>query len=237
MKLGEMVRVARQRAALTQAQLARSAGTDRAVLSAYERGRREPSFATFTRLLAALDLQPRIEIERIDADIDADIDALASTPLNKRLAALQCDVPQLVAGLKGVRFVIEGPLAALLQGVPVPVPGIDIVIADESLDPVAELARQHAWCRWDVRSGSFAFMGEVDPDPRWPGPLHWSTQHGEIRLRVVETLPAAVRITAVGEEFRVRPLIDVELDSPAMARLLARVRLRAGFASQVASSP
>lgn len=45
------LRAARTRAGLTQAQLAARAGTSQATLSAYENGAKQPSLATFERLL------------------------------------------------------------------------------------------------------------------------------------------------------------------------------------------
>ncbi|MFA9271304.1 MAG: helix-turn-helix transcriptional regulator [Baekduiaceae bacterium] len=47
------LRDARLNAGLTQAELAARAGTSQATLSAYERGRKEPSLATLDRLLRA----------------------------------------------------------------------------------------------------------------------------------------------------------------------------------------
>lgn len=47
------LRDARRRAGLTQAQLARRAGTSQATVSAYEHGRKAPSVETLGRLLAA----------------------------------------------------------------------------------------------------------------------------------------------------------------------------------------
>lgn len=47
------LREARIGAGLTQAELAARAGTSQATLSAYERGRKEPSLATLDRLLRA----------------------------------------------------------------------------------------------------------------------------------------------------------------------------------------
>lgn len=44
---------ARQRAGLTQAELARRAGTSQPVISAYEHGRRDPSVTTLRRLISA----------------------------------------------------------------------------------------------------------------------------------------------------------------------------------------
>lgn len=47
------LRTARTRAGLTQAELARRAGTSQATISAYEHGRKAPSVETLGRLLAA----------------------------------------------------------------------------------------------------------------------------------------------------------------------------------------
>lgn len=47
------LRASRRRAGLTQAALANRAGTSQAAVAAYETGAREPSLATFQRLLAA----------------------------------------------------------------------------------------------------------------------------------------------------------------------------------------
>ena len=47
------LRSARTRAGLTQADLAVRAGTSQATISAYESGSKQPSVATFSRLLAA----------------------------------------------------------------------------------------------------------------------------------------------------------------------------------------
>ncbi|HEU4700899.1 MAG TPA: helix-turn-helix transcriptional regulator [Conexibacter sp.] len=53
MDAGATIRAARERAGLTQTQLAQRAGTSQATLSAYERGRKAPSVETLGRLLAA----------------------------------------------------------------------------------------------------------------------------------------------------------------------------------------
>jgi transcriptional regulator with XRE-family HTH domain len=49
----QLLREARRRAGLSQAELARRGGTSQPTLSAYERGRKDPSAATLVRLLAA----------------------------------------------------------------------------------------------------------------------------------------------------------------------------------------
>lgn len=48
-----LIRQVRQRRGLTQAELARRAGTSQPVVSAYEHGRRDPTSATLRRLVAA----------------------------------------------------------------------------------------------------------------------------------------------------------------------------------------
>ncbi|WP_375479710.1 helix-turn-helix domain-containing protein [uncultured Jatrophihabitans sp.] len=65
-----MLRSARQRAHLTQQQLAARAGVTQSVVSAYESGRRQPSVPTLAALIAAtgfeLDLQLRTTPRRLD---------------------------------------------------------------------------------------------------------------------------------------------------------------------------
>jgi len=60
---GALIRAARQRAHLSQSELARRAGITQSVVSAYETGSRQPSVATLQRLITAagfqLDLQLR----------------------------------------------------------------------------------------------------------------------------------------------------------------------------------
>jgi predicted nucleotidyltransferase/DNA-binding XRE family transcriptional regulator len=62
----ELLRRARQRAGLTQHALAERAGVTQSVISAYEAGRREPSYAMLTRLVksAGYTLEPHLEPAR-----------------------------------------------------------------------------------------------------------------------------------------------------------------------------
>jgi transcriptional regulator with XRE-family HTH domain len=53
MNAAAAIREARLRAGMTQQDLARRARTSQATLSAYERGRKEPSVSTFSRILGA----------------------------------------------------------------------------------------------------------------------------------------------------------------------------------------
>ena len=53
MEPAELLRTARQRRGLSQAELAARAGTSQPVISAYENGRRDPTTRTLRRLVAA----------------------------------------------------------------------------------------------------------------------------------------------------------------------------------------
>ncbi len=62
-----LIRLARDRAELTQAELAAAAGLTQQSISAYETGRKDPTLSTLKRLLAAAGLEMRIRLEPIDS--------------------------------------------------------------------------------------------------------------------------------------------------------------------------
>jgi hypothetical protein len=57
---GRLIAAARRRSDLTQAELAKRAGTSQPVISAYEHGRRDPSVGTLARLIEAAGEQLQI---------------------------------------------------------------------------------------------------------------------------------------------------------------------------------
>ena len=65
----QLLVTARRRRGLTQAALARRAGTSQPVISAYEHGRRDPTTATLRRLVAAAG-------ERLEFRLGADLPAI-----------------------------------------------------------------------------------------------------------------------------------------------------------------
>jgi transcriptional regulator with XRE-family HTH domain len=69
-----LLRLARDKAGLTQRQLASLAGVSQQAISAYETGRKEPTFATVDRLLAAAGFEMRVRLEPID-DHDRSVEA------------------------------------------------------------------------------------------------------------------------------------------------------------------
>ncbi len=61
MEPATVIRTVRQRQGLTQAELARRAGTSQPVVSAYEHGRRDPTMATLRKLVEAGGERLRLE--------------------------------------------------------------------------------------------------------------------------------------------------------------------------------
>ncbi|MDK1017611.1 MAG: helix-turn-helix transcriptional regulator [Actinomycetota bacterium] len=61
-----LLRLARDKAGMTQADLAAEAGVSQQAISAYETGRKEPTLPTLQRLLAAAGLEMRIRLEPLD---------------------------------------------------------------------------------------------------------------------------------------------------------------------------
>lgn len=79
-----LIRLARQKAELTQSELAIRAGLSQQAVSAYETGRKEPTLPTLERLIDAAGLEMRIHLAP-RSDHDASIDEfLAGLPVTVR---------------------------------------------------------------------------------------------------------------------------------------------------------
>lgn len=79
---GALLRDARRRSGLTQAELARRAGVTQSVISAYESGARQPSLPTLARLVAATGLHLAVEVRK-----PAPARARLTGPLGRRVVA------------------------------------------------------------------------------------------------------------------------------------------------------
>lgn len=82
-----LLRLARDKAGMTQTELATVAGVTQQSISAYETGRKEPTLPTLQRLLAAAGLEMRIRLEPIDLH-DATLEAFLKTLPPARQAEL-----------------------------------------------------------------------------------------------------------------------------------------------------
>ena len=103
----ELVRTVRRRRGLTQAELARAAGTSQPVVSAYEAGRRDPTYGTLRRLIAAAGEELVLSAHAVGSDLPPPVDAvhhgrrlldvlsLADAVPHRRVGAL--DTPRMVS--------------------------------------------------------------------------------------------------------------------------------------------
>lgn len=64
-----LLRTVRRRRGLTQAEVARRAGTSQPVVSAYERGHRDPTFGTLRRLIEASGEEVRLDAAPARSDL------------------------------------------------------------------------------------------------------------------------------------------------------------------------
>ncbi|WP_422734699.1 helix-turn-helix domain-containing protein [Micromonospora sp. WMMD558] len=207
---------------LTQQALADLAGISQSALARIERGDRVPSIPLVERAFATLDLQLRVTVEQLDAHLDAQLDELAARPLADRLDDLPLD--RVLERLGDLPHLLTGCTAALIQGVPAPVDGIDLAVRWR------DSARFTAWLeavygqRWNERWGDY---GGLRLEPEEPGEHRWRTRYGEIRAQMCDELPEAIEVKHRDRGYRVVPVGVLELTDPRTASLLQRWRSRA----------
>ncbi|MGH3636392.1 helix-turn-helix transcriptional regulator [Mycobacterium sp.] len=84
---GNVLRVARARAGLTQRELAEVAHVPQSTIARIEAGSRQPSLPVLARILAAIDLELRITVADYDAHddiLDADVARLSASQRRER---------------------------------------------------------------------------------------------------------------------------------------------------------
>jgi transcriptional regulator with XRE-family HTH domain len=81
---GDLLRLARVKAGLTQAEFARRAGVGQPLVSAYEGGHRQPTVPTLIRLLEAAGLELRMRLEVSDPQARAAAEWTAGRPAEER---------------------------------------------------------------------------------------------------------------------------------------------------------
>jgi transcriptional regulator with XRE-family HTH domain len=224
MDIGILLRDRRERAALTQSELAQRAGVSQSTVSAVERGSRNPSLTLVGRVLAALGLQIRLvaePLEEPEADLDAAIEVMKATPSGERLTGPDFDGAALLRMLAPVNPVVEGAAGAVLHGAPVPLRALDVAIERTRLDDLAAVIQRSYAERW---SDVWSRWGMESPHPRAPGPMRWQTFDGEFRVRLVDEPVDSVTVLINDQPVAVRTLHDIESVDPRVARALTRLR-------------
>jgi transcriptional regulator with XRE-family HTH domain len=221
--VGVLLCAERNRAKLSQAQLAERAGVSQQRLSRIERGTVSISLATVQRIFAKLDKQLRLEAVPLRADMDVDIDR--GLALSDQDRAVEIGLHRvLLRTLGSLPFAVTGRLAALAQGAPtVGPPSIDIVIARRHLDELAAVMEKASCRRWSARWGDWGF--DV-PDPRVAGEPRWLIGTSDTRLLFVDELPQSIEVTVGEYRLRVVPIAQIESEDPWLHRLMSRWRDR-----------
>lgn len=121
----DIVRMARQRAGLTQQQLADRSGHPRETIARWETGTREPSLSSLRQLAEASDLDLVIHLAQRDPSADEAVDDQLELSPRERLARLlpstaKEDAIRALRWLATARtpFILIGGIAAVLQGGP-----------------------------------------------------------------------------------------------------------------------
>jgi transcriptional regulator with XRE-family HTH domain len=180
-RVGELIRAERIRRNMTIPQLARLAGVSLGTISKIENGKQAGLTLTMAdRILTALDLRLHIETVPLWADIDESIDAEALLPLADRILTWPLDFEALVTRLDGIPYLLDGLLAAAVQGAPVRVTEFEIAVPrndEQALDRLTFILTDIVATRGD-RIQSL--------DPREPGDDYYTCLAGRLRIRLID---------------------------------------------------
>jgi predicted nucleotidyltransferase/DNA-binding XRE family transcriptional regulator len=102
-----LLRMARERAGLSQSELARRSGVAQSVVSAYEAGKRQPALPTLSKLIAATGHTLAINLERSDPSVRG----LPDTPLGRRVRQHRQALLDAVAEAGGSNLRVFGSVA------------------------------------------------------------------------------------------------------------------------------
>lgn len=119
----DLIREARLRAGLSQAELAARVRSPQSTIARWERGTRVPSLETTRRVIRACGLDLGLGLARYDDSYDALIDAQLSLRPRERLVRLTEGAEPLLESVRAlvatpVTFVLIGPIAEILRGSP-----------------------------------------------------------------------------------------------------------------------
>lgn len=238
-RAGRIVRAEREKRCLSQAALAAQACVSPATVSAVELGQRATSLDLMDQLLRAMGLRLNVEAEPEFADIDAVIDDVRGRPPAEIISEWEPDAAAYFTFFiqEDVPFMVDGLAAAALQGAPVKVDILEVVVPDGDdaiLDRLAIMLYALGARRADYKPA----------DPSLPGEPDYDTHHGRLRLRLVDQFDPVcwVDIDPLPEtrlpllwllrprdplpsaRVAVRPIGQVETANAQVRRVLARTR-------------
>lgn len=239
--------LARQRARLTQRELAERSGVSKSALTTYESGRRSPTVAVLDTLLASCGLQLPDRLEPRHADIDLllqqlltgepelDMEQVArvAASLEDRVADDRSPAALRLPRSGPVTWALDGDSALVAHGLAAHHPAPQVVVL---LDEALRYWLQAVGLRGTAPQGWQMYDSwlEVEPERLLPS-LHGLQlcRLGVLQVRVVEELPPLLRIVVPGPEpleVPVLPLHDVEAAHPHLRAVLGRYRERSAAA-------
>jgi transcriptional regulator with XRE-family HTH domain len=231
-EIGRMIRSERQARMLTLRELATKAEISITQLARVERGERDTTLGTIDRVLAALGLQLSSLLEPRWAKVDAAISEARGKTVAQLLAKWDDDrlffTDSIVSALveNEVPFVVDGMVAAALQGAPVPVEVFEIAVRndDEAVTRLVQTLRSplHAR-RWNVKWAEF---GTLSLDPReedWTPPLYQAVS-GKIHVRLTDDVTPTLWAESSGLRLPLTPLVQIEASDRWAQRVLERMR-------------
>jgi transcriptional regulator with XRE-family HTH domain len=232
-ELGKILRRERDRRRWSQDRLAKTCGISRQQLSRYEAGAATPSWSVFNRVLAAYGMQPRVELEPLDADVVAAINRQRRQPRERWLVDVGPAAHMLHRLLEGLEWRASGMLAARLLGTPAPLHQLE---ADVVLSTDADWERlmrnaQAGWLEvWDpdecfssVPMTVATLRRVYEADDRM---LRWRTGTDVfLTVRIVPELHGPPVVTEVGDRtWEVVGVDQLAFDDPWMERVLTHLR-------------
>ena len=128
-ELGVVLRTVRDRAVLSQKELAARAGLSQAVVSRMERGHR-CSWPVFCRLLDAMGFEPVVTARRRKPDLDLEVERLASMTAEQRVAEHDLFLHWLPRIMPSEGWAVDGDAALAAHGVPVTPYRILVAVVD-----------------------------------------------------------------------------------------------------------
>jgi transcriptional regulator with XRE-family HTH domain len=189
---GEVLRDARERAFLSQTQLAARAGVPSSTVSRVETGTRPARWDVLQRLCAALDLQPVLVTEPVDEHRRRRVADQAALSPQEWFEDLLLDGVWALALAQGLQGAVDGTLAARLLGAPLPIGDIEVVVPRSVADD------------GDLGDRSFLAAG-VTLRPRGEardGVWVYPSDERDIVVRAVDELPPLTTVSTPVAESR-----------------------------------
>jgi transcriptional regulator with XRE-family HTH domain len=226
-----LLRQERWRRLWPQQKVADACGLSRQQLSRYETGTATPTWALFRRVLAAYGLQPRIELDPLDADVVDAIERQRSEPAATWLSDVGLAADSLHRLLAELEWQASGLLALRLLGAPAPLRELEVEVPldDQGWDRLVE----NAWlCGLEIWNPDLRML-ETPRDAlhlrrvcaAGGGKLRWPDASTLLVLRAVEHLGGeGIRIDVGGWRWRVVSPENLNFDDPWTARILDALR-------------